>query len=353
MLDVARLANVGAMTVSRFVSGKARVSEESSKRIQWAIDKLEYKPNELARALRNMTTQTIGVIVPSLSDPFFAVLAHEVDHVAKSHGYSVIVTSSNDTPEVEEAEAQQMLRRHVAGMILIPSATGFSYLNRMQFHGTPVVTLGRPATEPWFDSVLVQNKDGARLAVEHLIQHGYQRISFLGLQRELYTMSVRYQGYREAMGNAKRSPSPYVDVTAHTNLTAALRKLLTQKNAPNALFVANISLLKRVLLSAGEMKLSIPQDLAIASFDDHEMADLISPRPTVVRQPTVELGRVSATLLFERITSGLMSETGKRVVLPVELIIRQSCGCSPEARPHYPALPHLESSNSRVPPAHN
>lgn len=330
MLDVARLANVGAMTVSRFVSGKSRVSEESSKRIQWAIEKLEYKPNELARALRSMTTQTIGVIVPSLSDPFFAVLAHEVDHVAKGHGYSVIVTSSNDSPEIEEAEAQQMLRRHVAGMIIIPSAIGLSYLHRPQFHGTPVVTLGRPATEPWFDSVLVQNKNGAKSAVEHLIQHGYQRISFLGLKRQLYTMNVRYQGYREAMANAKRNPSPYVDVTAHANLTSALRKLLAQKNAPNALFVANISLLKQVLLSAGEIKLRIPQDIALIGFDDHEMADLIDPRPTVVRQPTVELGRVSATLLFERITSGVIPETGKRVVLPVELIIRQSCGCNSE-----------------------
>ncbi len=349
MLDVARLANVGAMTVSRFVSGKTRVSEESSKRIQWAIDKLEYKPNELARALRSMTTQTIGVIVPSLSDPFFAVLAHEVDHVARSHGYSVIVTSSNDTPEIEEAEAQQMLRRHVAGMILIPSATGLSYLNRMQFHGTPVVTLGRPATEPWFDSVLVENKDGAKLAVEHLIQHGYQRISFLGLERELYTMNVRYQGYREAMANAKRTPSPYVDVTAHASLTSALRKLLVQKSAPNALFVANVSLLKRVLQSADEIRLRIPQDIALTSFDDHEMADLINPRPTVIRQPVVELGRVSATLLFERITSGLIPEKGKRVVLPVELIVRQSCGCNSEVRLHQTVRHNLRPASSSIP----
>ncbi len=330
MLDVARLAEVGAMTVSRFVSGKSRVSEESSKRIQWAIDKLEYRPNELARAFRSMKTQTIGVIVPSLSDPFFAVLAHEMDYVAKEHGYSVIVTSSNDDPEIEEGEAQQMLRRHVAGMIIVPSAIGLSYRQRPQFHGTPVVTLGRPATEPWFDSVLVQNKSGAKLAVEHLIQHGCQRISFLGLKRELYTMNVRYQGYREAMASTGRQLSPYVDVTSFACLTSALRKLLAQQNAPDALFAANISVLKQVLLSADEMGLRIPRDITLVGFDDHEMADLIHPRPTVVRQPITELGRVSGTLLFDRITSGIIPKIGKRVVLPVELIIRQSCGCNPD-----------------------
>src|ERR1039458_2390912 len=121
MNDVARLAGVGAMTVSRVLNGTAKVSVETARRVQTAIEQLSYRPNELARAFRGQRSRTIGLIVPYLYDPFFASCAHAVTTAAKERGYSVVITTSNEDPETEYIEAERMLQRHVDGIAVIPS----------------------------------------------------------------------------------------------------------------------------------------------------------------------------------------------------------------------------------------
>jgi LacI family transcriptional regulator len=139
MSDVARLAGVGTMTVSRVLSGAVPVSAETAKRVQTAIDQLQYRPNELARAFRGQKSRTIGLIIPYLYDPFFASCAHAVTTVAKEHGYSVIITTSNEDPDTEYAEAEQMLQRHVDGLVAIPARIRESRISRALFGKTPVV----------------------------------------------------------------------------------------------------------------------------------------------------------------------------------------------------------------------
>ncbi len=211
MADVAKRAGVGTMTVSRLLSGTVTVSEETAKRIHRAIKQLNYQPNEVARALRGLKTKTIGVIVPYLYDPFFAYCAHAIAVVAKEHEYSVILTTSAEDPDVEYHEASQMLRRHVDGMVIIPAKQKETYLRKAEFAGAHIVTLDRPAPLARFDSVLVQNKSGAALAVEHLIEHGHRRIVCIGLSRSLYTMEMRYKGYREALSAARLKAEAYID----------------------------------------------------------------------------------------------------------------------------------------------
>ena len=121
MSDVARLAGVGTMTVSRVLSGTVRVSAETTKRVQTAIEQLKYRPNVLARAFRGQRSHSIGLIIPYLYDPFFASCAHAVTTVAKEHGYSVIITTSDEDPETEYSEADEMLQRHVDGLLVIPT----------------------------------------------------------------------------------------------------------------------------------------------------------------------------------------------------------------------------------------
>ena len=121
MSDVARLAGVGTMTVSRVLSGSAGVTEETAQRVMTAVEQLRYRPNELARAFRGQRTNSIGLIIPYLYDSFFANCAHAVTTVAKEQGYSVIITTSNEDPDLEYAEAERMLQRHVDGLVLIPS----------------------------------------------------------------------------------------------------------------------------------------------------------------------------------------------------------------------------------------
>src|SRR5271154_4910211 len=236
MADVAKLAGVGTMTVSRLLSGSVTVSEETAKRIHLAIQELNYQPNEVARALRGLKTTTIGVIVPYLYDPFFAFCAHAIASVAKEHGYSVILTTSAEDPEIEDREACQMLRRHVEGMVIIPAMQAETYLQRPEFLSARIVALDRPAPLPRFDSVLVENKRGAALAVEHLIGHGHRRIAAIGLSRALYTMNMRYQGYRQALSKPQLKPEPSPDCPSHDSIAPAFSQLLARPEPPTAFF---------------------------------------------------------------------------------------------------------------------
>jgi len=327
MNDVARLAGVGTMTVSRVLNGTAKVSEDAAKRVKTAIQQLNYRPNELARALRGQRSRSIGLILPYLYDPFFAMCAHAVTTVAKQHGYSVIMTTSNEDSETEYAEASQMLQRHVEGLILIPANRGQSRLTRSMLGKTPLVAFDRPLADPSFDSVLVQNQLGSRRMVEHLIEHGHTAITFMGLGRNLYTINARFQGYRRAMVDAGLETDAFFQCETPESTLDAIQSRLHAKKPPTAYFTSNTLASRYTFSALLQLGVKIPTDVALAGFDDFDMAELTSPPLSVVRQPAQEMGRVAAGQLFERLERGEIPQTGNRVVLPVEIVLRRSCGC--------------------------
>jgi len=327
MSDVARLAGVGTMTVSRVLSGTVPVSAETAKRVQTAVDQLQYRPNELARAFRGQKSRTIGLIIPYLYDPFFANCAHAVTTVAKEHGYSVIITTSNEDPDTEYAEAGQMLQRHVDGLVAIPSRIRESRISRALFGKTPVVIFDRPVADPALDVVLVQNTAGSRRVVEHLIEHGHKRIAFMGLSRNLYTINTRFLGYRRALRDAGLQEDGFFGCDSEQNTLRALHDKLRGPNAPTAVFTSNTLATRYVLSALVHLGVKMPNDVAFVGFDDFDMAEFTSPSLTVVRQPAQEMGRVATSLLFDRITRDEIPQTGNRIVLPVEIVLRRSCGC--------------------------
>jgi LacI family transcriptional regulator len=329
MADVALLAGVGKMTVSRVLTGSARVSAETAKRVYRAIKILHYQPNEVARSLRAVSSKTIGVIVPYLYDPFFATCAHAISTVAKQHGYSVILTTSDENPEIEQKQTSLMLRRQVDGLVVIPVSDNGRYYSGEAFSRVHVVTVDRPAPGSRFDSVLVPNRAGARTAVEHLLGHGHRSIAFLGLSRTLYTMTARYAGYREAMSDAGHSPDPYIDCGSPERTVALIRSMMNGRKPPTALFAANNLCMRYALRALSAAGIQIPRQIAVAGFDDFEMADVLQPSLTVIRQPIYQLGEVAANLLFQRISGSEASKAGHRLFLPVELVVRCSCGCQP------------------------
>lgn len=327
MADVARLAGVGTMTVSRVLGGTVPVSQETALRVQEAIEQLSYRPNQLARAFRGQRSHTIGLIIPYLYDPFFANCAHAVTTVAKEHGYSVITTTSNEDPDIEFAETERMLQRHVEGLLAIPARFRQSRLTRSLFGRTPVVAFDRPVSDPSVDVVLVENTSGARRMVEHLIEHGHERISFMGLSRNLYTINARYAGYHRAMQEASLREDLFFGCSSREDTRRTVEDLLNGKNRPTAFFTSNNLATRYVFAALLHLGAKVPGDVAIAGFDDFELAELTSPPLTVVRQPAQEIGRVAAGLLFERIERGELPQTGTRIGLPVELVLRRSCGC--------------------------
>jgi len=327
MSDVARLAGVGTMTVSRVLSGTVRVSAETTQRVQTAIEQLKYRPNVLARAFRGQRSHSIGLILPYLYDPFFAGCAHAVTTVAREHGYSILITTSDEDPDIEYAEADEMLQRHVDGLLVIPARIRQSRLTRSLFGKTPVVAFDRPVPDPSIDTVLVQNAIGSRRITEHLIEHGHRHITFFALSRSLFTISTRFAGYRRAIQDAGLEVCPIFDCNSEEIAVQILKAKMEQDTPPTAVITSNTLVTRYILGAISRLGLRIPNDLAFAGFDDFDLAEFTSPPLTVVRQPAQEMGRVAANLLFDRIARGETPHTGNRIVLPVEIVLRRSCGC--------------------------
>lgn len=328
MRDVAELAGVGTMTVSRVLNGTARVAEETSRRVYEAIEQLHYKPNQVARALRGSRSHTIGLLVPYLYDPFFATCAHAINEVAQSHAYSVILTTTNENPATEMEAARQMAQRQVDGLIVIPAERGGSALTGVEFRDLPIVTLDRPIPRSNFDSVQVENKEAGALATDHLIAHGHRRIAFIGLSRRLFTMKTRLAGYELAMRRAGLQHEAHFDCKPQEIVTQLLSDLWKRKDRPTALFTANGLTTRYCLQGLAALGIEIPKEMALIGFDDFELSEVMRPPLTVVRQPVTELGRKAAELLFDRMRKVPGAETQRRIVLPLELVLRGSCGCA-------------------------
>jgi LacI family transcriptional regulator len=330
MIDVAKLAGVSTMTVSRVLNEAPNVRDSMRRRVFAAIEQLHYQPNELARSLRKQRSRQIGVLIPNLSDPFFATCAHMISTVAKLHSYSVVLSTSNEDPQAEYEEANRMLRSNVEGLIVIPANLGGnpSLLLAREFDRLPIVTLDRPIAGSRFDSLLVENEHGAQVGTKHLISLGHKRILFLGLSDDVYTMKMRRAGYTAAMSAAALTPQSVVLSGELEDTRRVLREILAQKRQPSALFCANNLSTRQVLYGLQEMGIHPPERLALVGFDDFEMAEVMRPGTTVVRQPTELLGRTAAEILFERLNSNHPLKPGKERVLPAELVIRGSCGAN-------------------------
>lgn len=326
MRDVAQLAGVATMTVSRVINGSSHVSEEMRQRVFDAIKELNYRPNTLARSLREQRSRQIGVIVPNLHDPFFAVCAQAVSVVAKEYAYSVNIALTDEEPEAEYNDAILMLQRNVEGLIVVPSAGSITQLTRSEFALMPIVTLDRPLAEAHFDSVVVKNAEGAQLAVEHLLAHGHRRIAYLGLSLDLYTMRERHSGYCRTIKAAGLVTKAYSQPFTQAEMVETLQKLVGGRNPFTAIFCANNLTTRNVLHGLATLGIKVPEQVALIGFDDFEMADILDPAVTVVAQPSSEMGRRGAQLLFSKMLHKDRPIVGEKLILPVQLIVRSSCG---------------------------
>ncbi len=331
MNDVAQTAGVGTMTVSRVLNGSDHVSEETAERVRKAVAQLGYRPNEMARALRNAKSRTIGLLLPNLHDTFYATCAHALNMVANAHDYTVLLTLTNDDSGHEYREAQRMLQRHVEGMVVIPAGSDRCRLGEPEFREIPVVMLDRPLPAGGVgeaDSVVTENEMGARLATEHLLQvHGLSRILFLGHRSGLYTMERRFEGYASAMRAAGHTPRGDFNCASAADTEQILRAALSGSSRPEALFGGNNMTTRRILSALLRLRYRVPEDLALVGFDDLELGDLLHPALTVVRQPAEELGKTAGRILFAKLKKQVALREISQVVLPVELLVRHSCGC--------------------------
>ena len=332
--DVARVAEVGVGTASRAINGGLNVSPVTLKKIEAAIRKLGYVPNHAARMLKGGRTKTIGLLVPSIADSFFAHCAEAAEEVARAHDSLLIVAVTGNEPKNEMTDLTVLMRHRPDGLLLVPSgcpAKPFAAL--LKQIAVPIVTFDRPLPESGCMGVITDNYHSARNATAHLIEHGYRRILCFGGEQELYTIRERLRGYRDAMKQAKL---PRLIDTGFrgdaASAVASLKRRMAGADPPEAIFSLKNSTTIATFQALQQLDVAVPGRVALLGFDDFELASTLRPAVTVVAQPVAEVGRRAAELLF-----GLLARAGGRrvrhepVVLASRLVVRASCGCKAAA----------------------
>jgi len=329
--EVARAAGVGTTTVSRVINGGVRVSPKTLMRVRRVIEELGYLPNQAARVLKGDRTRTIGLIIPSIADPFFSSCAEAAQEVARVNGSLLIVTASHNDPHTEIENLKILLSHRVDGLIVAPanwrSEALREYLDRLT---VPVITIDRPVESSKVPSVVTNNCKGAQLATEHLIEHGYKRIACLTGESTLYTIQERVCGYRAAMEAAGLPVLLDTSVKDYKSTEYAIECLMAGADPPEALFTLKNSTTMFAFEALKKRTIAVPKTVALLGFDDFELASMLEPSISVVQQPVEEIGRVTAELLFDELL-GRKPKRGRRMrltTLETRLIRRASCGCT-------------------------
>lgn len=328
MREVAARAGVGIKTVSRVVNQERGVAAETAERVHRAAQELGYSRDVAAGALRSAhgRSWSIGLLLGSVGNPFDASINRGVDKVAQAHGTSLIVASTGENPDRERALVSALIGRRVDGLIIMPAREDQSYLAPELALGTPVVAVDRRPAGVSMDAVLVDNFQGARTGVEHLLSHGHRRIAILGHRTTLSTVAERLDGSRAALAAAGIEEDPALlvgDIDDADEGTAAVHRLMALADPPTAIFAS------RNVLSVGVVRalqsLGLQHRVAVVGFDDFDQADLLDPPVTVIAQDPEAFGRLAAERVFARIADPRLPMC--TVVNPTRLVVRRSCGC--------------------------
>lgn len=325
--DVADAAGVSTATVSRVLSNKPHVRAEVKQRVLAVVKELNYQPNRVAQSLRSNTSRIIALIIADIENPFFQRVSRAVDDAAQEFGYNVMLCNTDEDIDKEKKCLDLLRVENVAGIILSPTKKGVAKFTETYSLDIPMVMIDRHVSNFDVDNVLIDNISSAYMIVSHLAEHGYRRIAGI-FGAESTTGQERHEGFLKALKDQEIKPLQeliqYTDPREDEGSATAM-KLLQLPDRPDAIFTSNSLLASGVLRAIRQNKLKIPDDIAVASFDDTSWAKLIEPALTVIEQPTYEIGRTATEMLIKRIKDP--SRSIREVVLKTKLIIRQSCGC--------------------------
>jgi len=346
LLDIAKIAKVAPMTVSRVINDSGYVSAEVRQRVQRAIDKLDYHPNALARSLKSQRTHVVGILLPDIKNPFSAELAGSIQQVLLERGYSAFLCTTEQSVQRELAGLSAFFDHRVAGIVVatLETKSGDEALERFTRRGMPIVAVGREPGLSTVDRVTANHWRGAFDAVEHLISLGHRRIAYIGASALHARRLRRFEGFCDALhehgldlrdewivGPASDSGPGYSTLA---DGYAGMQRLLDLSRQPTAIFARNDFTAMGALSAARDRGLSIPGDLAIVGFDNVPLAAFTTPPLTTVEQPTAEQGRRAAQMLLERIEGEVEGEH-REVCFDCRLIVRASTQAAPE-RPEQP-----------------
>lgn len=327
--DIARAVGVSHTTVSRALRDSEEIRPETRARIRAVAESMGYRPNLVARALQGRRTQTLGVVVTRLSDPFHTEVVQGIEKVAQAHGYGLLLSLSHEDPAKERAIVEMLAAKQVDGIIVAASRLGSRYLPMLEALRIPIVLINSHQTGPYAYSVATDNVHGGYLATRYLIDLGHRAIAYIGNRRGGRSNQDRYRGYRQALREVGLSPRPEWVVKGDGRVgagEAAMRRLLEVSPRPTAVFCYNDLTAIGALRAAVQAGIRVPEDLSIIGFDGLEEGSYVIPALTTVAQPRQQLGRLAAEMLLE-ILSGRPSP--RRILLQGTLLERASCGPPP------------------------
>src|SRR5262245_54040084 len=341
LADIAARAEVTPMTVSRVMNGKGYVHVDTRERVLQVARAMNYRRNGLARGLKRQRTETIGLVIGDIANPFAAELSRAVREVLEQRGYSLFICVSEHT-SAEDVRAFDALADHRADGIIVATRASETANNKLQEligSGMPVSLIGRGCCNARVDLVTADHLQGGYDATLHLLELGHQRIGFVGVAPSQTTRLRRFQGYLKALserglqideklivghGSSDQMPGYSTEEMGYEGMT----KLLALPSRPTAVFARNDFTAIGALNAIKRAGLRIPEDIAVVGYDDIPMASHVSPALTTVRQPTHEQGRLAAELLLQRIEDDSERPRAERAFL-CELVIRESTGTAP------------------------
>jgi len=331
MAEVARLAGVSSTTVSHVLNNTRRVSPETEGLVMRAVAGTGYRHNLAARALATQSTDTVGVAMSVVTNPYFAELVRDIEKLLRHAGYTMIVADTNDDPAVEVDVLNHLLARRVSGLIVSPlegNAELTGGLAKLLEEGFPLLFLDRRSNLPC-DQVYSECVESVYHLTAHLAAQGHRRIGYVRGNLNSMSAQDRLAGYRKAVAELGLDDDPRLVIAGesdeHVTEQRVVAHLTTVDGPATALVVSNNQMTLGTMRAIQQCRLRIPRDIAMICYDDFEWADLFDPRITAMAQDAATLARTAVDLLLARIKTP--DRPYQAVAVPTEFHHRDSCGC--------------------------
>ena len=327
--DLVRDTGVSKSTISRVFNNPEKVKSSTLKKVRAKAEEMGYQPSRVARRLQagRGKAKVIGLIIPDISNPFYAGITRGIEDVALSSGYALIFNNSDEDPDRQRQCVDALRMERVDGMILPPVEEKDEYIRELILKGLTVVCVDRVIQDVQVDTVLSDNKKGAYRAVSHLLKLGHKRVAHIGGIPEISTSKERLAGYKKAHRDFGVTIDPELILEGDSRQVTAERlmgKFLSMKNPPTAVFTGNNLTTLGAYAACNKHGVRIPDDIALVGYDEVPWADALNPPPTVIDQSTYEIGRRAAEVLIARIQDPEKPLINS-VVAP-KLVVRKSCG---------------------------
>jgi LacI family transcriptional regulator len=325
--DVAKRAGVAPITVSRVINNSGYISEATRTRVETIIKEIGYVPNTLARGLRSKRTNTLALVVTDITNPYFTLMARGVEDVAGASNYTVIYCNTDESETKEDKYANILAQRQVDGVLLVPAGGNDKTIKFLETNGINVVVLDRRVSGVKTDFVCSDSKDGSNRLIKLLIGLGHKQIAIITGPKKVSTAADRVTGYKQALTEAGLIENELVYYGAFNQQSGyeLTKQAMARSPKPTAIFGANNFIMLGIIRALRELQLNVPADVSVVGFDDFPESMLVRPFFTAVVQPAYEMGRLAAELLLKRI-SGELSEEVQKIILPTEIVERESSG---------------------------